>query len=385
MRNSVLAAKFSLFLCVVFLCCGKINKDKDMSEDIKKYHWVPVVSAPVKYPVEVFDMDFILEKVPEGDLNTEEFSFFGNPTIHQGMAVGSCGISYDENNKTVLPHCVDALWLSYLDRKVYSLYADLPYEQIEYLFSKGYDYYDEKDSLIKKSFESLDLCFLPDGKAVLYMKGNTRTILLDWIAQGKETEEFNDAICEKERTKSIKEFIDWTLDHNSDMVVDKDLPIAFLINKYFERFFYKINVDFENENSSVVWAREDYTNSELLIARNRSRVESIKMPSRIKTYEMTWNCNEYKYHAYFYFNEEEMLRLFDEAYGENHSQEGVLNISVCKYNNLFEISLNVGERKFIFQKTEIRVFKAPKSDEKGNWELVYKNYEKNHQNNFRVK
>lgn len=33
-----------------------------------------------------------------------------------------------------------------------------------------------------------------------------------------------------------------------------------------------------------------------------------------------------------YFNEEEMLRVFDEAYGDERMQKGELKINVCKYN-----------------------------------------------------
>ena len=59
-------------------------------------------------------------------------------------------------------------------------------------------------------------------------------------------------------------------------------------------------------------------------------------------------------------------------------------MKVSKYNNLFEISLNVDDKKILFEKTEIRVFRAPLPDVRGNWELIYKNYEGDHQNILRI-
>ena len=83
-----------------------------------------------------------------------------------------------------------------------------------------------------------------------------------------------------------------------------------------------------------------------------------------------------------YFNEEEVLRVFDEAYGEDRMQEGELTIKVCKYNNLFDISLNVGDKSVKLEKTEIRVFQDPIDDPDGDGTLIYKNYEGNHRNLF---
>lgn len=62
------------------------------------------------------------------------------------------------------------------------------------------------------------------------------------------------------------------------------------------------------------------------------------------------------YTCFMYFNEEEMLRVFDEAYGEDRMQKGELKINVCKYNNFFDIFLNVGEKYIRLEKTQIRGF-----------------------------
>jgi hypothetical protein len=83
-----------------------------------------------------------------------------------------------------------------------------------------------------------------------------------------------------------------------------------------------------------------------------------------------------------YFNEEEVLRLFDEAYGTDRDQKGELRVKVCKYNNLFDISLNVGGKSVKFEKTAIRVFQRPIEDPIKAGDLIYKNYKGDHTNFF---
>ncbi len=385
-QTIIITAAILLAIIIAIACVSSCNgKKKEMEDRTNAYQWEPMASAPVKFPIEVLGADFVLDRTDQGKLHVEELSIFGNPTLHQGIAQGFCGAAYDEDRKVRLPRGIDALWLSYTERKVYSLYADLPFEQMEDLFAKGYERYDSNGVLKQEKFESLDLCFLPKGVVVLYAKGIARTILLDWSALGHETNEFDEEICKEKRAESINELVDWTLEHNPGMVVDKDLPADSLLSKYFERFNYRINVAFEDERSSIFISSCNFTNAERISVRYKSMDNGIKRPARLKDYELLWNCDGYQYDAYFYFNEEESLRLFDEAFGENRKEkEGTLDVKVSKYNNLFEISLNVDDKKILFEKTEIRVFRAPLPDVRGNWELIYKNYEGDHQNILRI-
>ena len=48
-----------------------------------------------------------------------------------------------------------------------------------------------------------------------------------------------------------------------------------------------------------------------------------------------------------------MLHLFDEAYGEDRMQEGVLLIAYSEENENFEVTLRVGGKKYAFEKTEV--------------------------------
>ena len=127
-------------------------------------------------------------------MNVRVRSYFGPDFQCGGMGIEK-STAFDEDYRVVLPRYIEALWISYAENQVYYLYEELPYDEIERQFGEGYDFYEDRNSEPKKvNFDVINLCFLPEGKVALYLNGTTRTILLDWSAQGKATDEFNDEI-----------------------------------------------------------------------------------------------------------------------------------------------------------------------------------------------
>lgn len=296
----------------------------------------------------------------------------------------------DEGYREVLPRYIEAQWQIYEDKKVYYLYAELPYEEIERFFAEGYDFYENRNAQAQReNYDVINVCFLPEGKVVLYLNGTTRTILLDWSAKGKATDEFNDEICEEHSiTPPLEEYVDRLLKINPHIDVERDLPMGDILEKYFEKFAYEIRLELDKERISPAWAKEEYANGEMICSRRRSKVESIKTPARLRYYEATWYYGEYKYEGEFWFREEQMLRVFDEANGDDRMQEGVLLISYSEKDDVWEIALQVGDKKYVLDQTEVIINKIPEaleSDRDAIWEPVYKNFEGDHSNEFRVK
>jgi hypothetical protein len=142
-----------------------------------------------------------------------------------------------------------------------------------------------------------------------------------------------------------------------------------------------LNFDFENRETKIYEIGSDFMNGEGYGFTSKYN-EPFKMPSRLKEFLVKWDTKDSRYTCFMYFNEAEMLKVFDEAYGEDRMQKGELKIKVCKYNNLFDISLNVGDKSIKLEKTEIRVFQDPIEKPNGKGTLIYKNYEGNHKNFF---
>ena len=372
-----------LVLLVLFTGMDKVNTDEkgdEASDDGRKtYHWSPAISAPRKWPVEVFQADFILDKPEQEDMNVRVRSYFGPDFQCGGMGIEK-STATDEGYRVELPRYIEALWISYAENQVYYLYEELPYDEIERQFGEGYDFYEDRNSEPKKvNFDVINLCFLPEGKVALYLNGTRRTILLDWSAQGKATDEFNDVICEEhEIIPPFDGYVDRTLKRNPHIEVEREIPMGEVLDKYFEKYTYEIRFEFEKESAPMFWAKEEYANGEMLCSRNRTKVTSIQRPARLKYYELSWYAGGYEYFGELWFQEEEMLHLFDEAYGEDRMQEGVLLIAYSEENENFEVTLRVGGKKYAFEKTEVWISKIPEAletDGKAQRERVFKNFE----------
>ena len=389
----IIALIVVVLLLVLFIGMDKMNTDEkgdEATDDGRKtYHWSPAISAPRKWPVEVFQADFILDKPEQEDTNVRVRSYFGPVFQCGGMGIEKSS-AFDEDYRVVLPRYIEALWISYAENQVYYLYEELPYDEIERQFGEGYDFYEDRNSEPKKvNFDVINLCFLPEGKVALYLNGTTRTILLDWSAQGKATDEFNDVICEEhEIIPPFDEYADRMLKENPYIEVEREISMGEVLDKYFEKYTYEIRFEFEKESTPFVWAKEEYANGEMLCSRNRTKVTSIQRPARLKYYELSWYAGGYEYFGELWFQEEEMLHLFDEAYGEDRMQEGVLLIAYSEENESFEVTLQVGGKKYAFEKTEVWISKIPEvleTDGKAQRERVFKNFEGDNRNAFRVK
>ena len=379
-----------LFLSLVASCSNKKelqkNKDNSQMEDERFYYEV-CCSGPKLGPGDYVTVEYI------GESGTVRV--FGNESIGVGMGLGHDGVTRSRASRFGLPKAIEATWVSWTDRKVYSVASLLPYDTILSLFRDGGEPCvpapkgTTPDNLIGKTIDRFDLCFLPGGKVMLYVNTAVKSILLDWSAEGVEEtdDEVLRHIYRQYGLKNMDEYYDMFY---SDKYKDyepwrkymrKHGTIAPLLERYMERFNYTLNFEFENKETNIYSVRSNFTNGERYSLTPKYN-KAFKMPSRLKEIRVLWDTKDYRFTGFMYFNEEEMLKVFDEAYGNDRTQKGELTIKVCKYNNLFDIFLNVGGKSIKLEKTEIRVFRDPIEDPDGDGTLIYKNYEGNHKNLF---
>ena len=360
------------------------QKVKEKGEMEERFYYDVCCSAPRLNPGEYVSVGFI------GDSGT--LSPFGNNIVDGGMGCGMDGVARDRSRKYCLPKAIEATWVSYSDRKVYSVAALLPYDTILSLFNDGGvpcipASQDTNGNERLRLINGLDLCFMPGGKVMLYVKAPVKSILLDWSATGNEVTDDNilSKLYKRRELDDIESFFDkmssYPEDEHWTSYRSKHGSVAPLLERYLQRFNYTLNFEFENQETSMYSVESYFTNGEHY-DRTPKYNEAFRKPSRIKEFEVLWDTKDSRYTCFMYFNEEEMLKVFDEAYGEDRTQKGELKIKVCKYNNLFDISLNVGDKSIKLEKTEIRVFQDPIEKPNGKGTLIYKNYEGNHKNLF---
>lgn len=412
-----------LSLALLLSCCGRrdVEKTKNSVKMGKnRFYYGVTCSAPKLAPGEYVSVEYI------GESGT--FSCFGNEFTKGGMGSGFDGVCRSRSSRYLLPRAIEAVWVSYTDRKVYKFSSLIPYDTILALFKDGGvpcpppiddpsedDFTEEELALMEKSGEHVlseeeevllgevyekdrrrlrridcfDLCFLPGGKAVLFLKSSVKTILLDWSAEGVEVtddevlsrvygtygvrnmENYYDVFY-SERFEDYAQWRKYMREHGS---------IGPLLERYLERFNYTLEFEFEDKTASIFEVDAEYTNGEGFYPTERFN-EVYKMPARMTESRMDWKTRKKYYTCFMYFEEAEVLRAYDEAFGADRTQKGELRIKVGRRNDQFDISLNVGGKSVKLEKTAIRVFVDPIENPHGPGELLYKNYKGDHTNFF---
>ena len=353
----------------------------------ERFYYEVCCSGPILGPGDYVTVEYI------GESGTVRV--FGNESIGVGMGLGHDGVTRSRASRFGLPKAIEATWVSWTDRKVYSVATLLPYDTILSLFKDGGEPCVPApkgitpDDLIGKTIDRFDLCFLPGGKVMLYVNTAVKSILLDWTAEGTEVtdDEILRHVYRQYGLKNMDEYYDMLYSDKYKeyepwrKYMRKHGSIGPLLERYLERFNYTLNFEFENKETTIYKVRSNFTNGERYSLTPEYN-KAFKMPSRLKEFRVLWDTKDYRFTGFMYFNEEEMLKVFDEAYGNDRTQKGELTIKVCKYSNLFDIFLNVGDKSIKLEKTEIRVFRDPIEDPDGDGTLIYKNYEGNHKNLF---
>lgn len=138
-------------------------------------------------------------------------------------------------------------------------------------------------------------------------------------------------------------------------------------------FNYQFDIQFENKQTELRKGQFviNFANGEIL---NHDDPGYFEQPSRPNKMEFQWITDGMLYTGHFYFDEEEMKKAFVEVYGNNPTQAGKLIIQISKYNNWFDIYLEVGAKKYKLKNTKIHVFKQGVNDSDDKAVVIYNNH-----------
>lgn len=245
-----------------------------------------------------------------------------------------------------------------------------------HLFQKGFYYPVDNTS---EEYKTIVLTLLPGGKMWLTVAGaGKRTLVCDNL---KATETHVDF---KDFNKEAYECFSTTQKYCAAALGDYDgvkenleeVGIPFdLWDVYKERFNYNLKIDFEDKNAKIDSAHTvcEFTNTDFLYDGDKSPLSMKARPFHIG---FIWLVDHYKYTGEFYFDEEEVINVFREAFNQKHRKEkGVLHIHVSKYNNKFDIYLLVDGKQYPLTKTMIHVFRETPEHKKEEEVPFYNNHE----------
>lgn len=369
--------------------------------------WVLRLSAPRLYPIYV---EWFYAKFGSDKAITSDASF-----VFNGIAEMTGNSSPEA---TSFPTGVDIVWSSLLERKWYFAEIDFSKKDLELiksLLQTGYEGYGNK-SMEEKShrvilYDRFNVCCLPGGEIRFYFSGGRRTICLDTVFYGKETDEMDDIIVHGLRTNrsensrywtDVNDFFDYVLyegKYRKEIDELKDEKSSFceiiksfrengsvpfgLWNDYYQRYDYKIDVLFENQEESVPQMENVYfSNGErysrkMLVNPNGD----IRRPSPVMSIDVWWRVKDNFYFANLYFNESETFYLFKKAFDHYNGDGASLQVRISKYNNFIEVFLIGGDAVPLkFEKVEINI--STSVGFHGSKEYIYSNCNWSHKNCF---
>ena len=379
MKKYLLMGLVAICLCIVASACNSRN---DMNYSTRtKFPWTPNISAPRNYPVEI--KYAYLCYGTEGD----RYPVLSSGSC-DGIGVSKGAVSFEDYEKEGgldIPNGIEIVWLSFAESKIYKLHTTFSQnlqDEMLRLFREGF-YVTKFDK--HKTYSTLLMTMLPGGKVWLYMDGMGRTVLVCDTLQAEPIEmtleEFDKDASYV--SNSVQEYSEASLDKEQKAGIKANgIPFE-LWERYRERFNYDFKFEFEDKNSkidslSVVY---DFINGEFNYASDGVKAGALSRPKQLY---LEWNVEGTIYTGEFFFDEQEVLDVFSKAFSINRRKEkGSLCIKISKYNNKFDISLHLNDKKFPLSKTKIHVFKQYAGQSDLDAVIIYNNHQEIHSDDIK--
>lgn len=319
-----------------------------------KFYYEVSVSAPELSPVQVKRIGLENGK-NKYESNNDHFEVILNQGLSDPYLLPDQLYFHEERP---LPQKMTATWVSLIDRKVYTIDAELPYDTLLSYFK-----------MENERWEYLTFCFLPEGEVRIGIGRRRLSMdkLLNWSAKGEECkdEKVLADLCQSLQCKSIDEYFDRVY---SEKLLENNRWLASLrtkgspvpqFEKCMQRFNYELFFEFEGEEYEITESDLRFANGERCWRYgdepySNKLSEGIESPSRVAAIDrLEWRTSKYKYELRIYFNEEESFRWFDENYGSDRMQKGELKISlrIDESNNTAYVdeNLSVNGRKDVYE------------------------------------
>lgn len=386
--------KMWIILTVVATLLGSLGVYKAVKSICNRhfYQWQPWCSAPKEF--EVYTHYFYVKYGDDKAVGIGRDLFSGG--------IDQCDPQESGVVKNEIPTGFHIIYAAIQERKIYEADVNFSQEELNVLRSKfenGYQCYEGRDY-----FSSFCICILPGGRLRFILVGERqkRKETLDFEYTAEETHKIDDDILYGMKSSpaygskwwnSVDEFFDFmTFDGDCFEDLDtikskygkityarlkyqreKNFPME-IWEKYFVRFNYKMAFSHEKDNVVCTCNVNAYTNVERVMLdfeNNPSNI--IENPSYIRESIWGWIDGNISYTAKLYFDENEVFDIFDRAFGNNPTQEGILTYKVNKNSDSIDVYLKVGDMSIPFEKTQVNIY--ARDMKTGEYTDVYNNIE----------
>jgi hypothetical protein len=301
-------------------CSTKWNKKKN------KYEWNASGNAPELYPTKLYFGNFKL---------LDETTYYIPPKSIFASVWGRTGsVDISDDDFKLPPKAIDIVWYAILEDKFYSVEAPLPSGKIEELLKLR----DEETN--EYVYSTIVAGMAPYGDLAVWLVGGGIITEVAWINKGELADvEWKDFLPHSALNR--EQYVDFIQKHNEKAYANflkNGLPHRMLFDGYMQRFNYRFNFKFENENTVLERIQLFYFNGEL---NSMTSGEHNFFAMRAKPYKavLNWSIGETQYSGYFWADEKKIIETFSNFYAEDPSKEGNFVIEVGKSNDQFKFVL----------------------------------------------
>lgn len=264
-------------------------------------------------------------------------------------------VTHNHTTSGELADHVELVWADPLERKVYSLSTKLPTAKLFKCFSRYYTNY-------------LNFYIAQEGRVFLYKsnESETKNTFIGCIGIGTESHKYDKQLMEQCGVDSLPAAFDkvgnhmegydqFNWDRSLSDVSQRYLTLPdHLAGKASERFNYQVRFNFPDDPFDVERI------GLLYLDKDKSIGKEMGLESRpiVKDCIVFWQAGVKRYSAFLSFDTEEVVRVFDDAYGKDPEQEGCLEIRLGKKQEACAISLTVSGQTHEMELTKTRLYQS---------------------------
>lgn len=247
-----------------------------------------------------------------------------------------------------MPQYIDLVYLSLTEGAFYSLEKELPNKRMMELWNAK----DENDKAI--DYQYIVVGFAPYGKVALWLRGDRKSTLVDWMDAGKIQLDMSD-FRPNNPGLTIDQYCDYYFQEGTpagDHFHEFGPPRNNLFDKYMQQFNYRYVLHFMHwDDEAEDWLpyeegeripEFDYIEEALFDGTHDKLHDGgllkYHMAGKPKKLVVRWHVRKAQYTAYFWMEEDIVTHLFENFYGAHADNPADLMMYVDYERNIFELS-----------------------------------------------
>lgn len=248
-----------------------------------------------------------------------------------------------------MPRVIYMVWLSVIEKKFYLLRDRLEYEKMEQLWLQK----DEETG--EELFSHIVVGMAPHGGVAVWATGEKKSVL-EGFHKAEETEVSMADFASGDSQFTLKEICDFYINNDplvKDNLEKNGIPQENLFDKYMQQFTFRYLSLFEHwDKDQKGW--KSYNDEEIIPEFNYieealfdgtydklhdSGLMNYHQAGKPKKLAVKWHVKKLVFMAYFWFEDEEICKVFDRFYGAHPETKTDFMIRIDTEQNKYELAL----------------------------------------------